>query len=209
MKKPARWGLAIAVVATLSVAAFWVFLRWTNGFSARDVPPSAEKAMARRLRRLSQPRSVLLAQNPVTRTPVALARARAYFADHCAVCHGNDGRGRTDMGQRMYPRVPDMAGAETQALTDGEIFHAIKYGIRFTAMPAWGGDDAESDQESWKLVHLIRALPHLSPQEIEEIRRLAPKTPEEWEEAEQERRLLEAQGGNARFAPLAPPKSPR
>ena len=203
MNKPVKWGLALAVVAVLGGVALWALLRSTNGFSARSEPPAIEKGIARRLRRLSQSASVRDARNPVTPTPVALARARAYFADHCAACHANDGRGQTELGQRMYPRVPDMAGPETQALTDGEIFHAIRYGIRLTGMPAWGDEnDPASDEEVWKLVHLIRHLPRLTPQEVEEIRRLAPKTPEEWQAADEERRLLEAEGGRNRFAPL-------
>lgn len=28
-----------------------------------------------------------------------------------------------------------------QSLTDGEIFYIIHNGIRFTGMPAWGGED--------------------------------------------------------------------
>jgi mono/diheme cytochrome c family protein len=208
MKRPLRWAFAAVLVVGAGLAILWALLRGTNGFSAREEPPAFEKNVARRLRRLSQPARVREAKNPVAATPVALARARAYFADHCAVCHANDGRGRTELGQHMYPRVPDMAGLETQALTDGEIFHAIRYGIRLTGMPAWGGDDPASDEEAWTLVHLIRHLPRLTAQEQEEIRRLAPKTPEEWQVADEERRLLEAEGGRNRFAPLAPQARP-
>lgn len=48
------------------------------------------------------------ARNPIPLTPEVLDRARAHFADHCALCHGNDGRGMTTMGQSLYPKASDM-----------------------------------------------------------------------------------------------------
>ncbi|MGH9788656.1 MAG: c-type cytochrome, partial [Candidatus Acidiferrales bacterium] len=44
-------------------------------------------------------------------------------------------------------------------------------GIRFTGMPAWGGEHSEED--NWQLVMLIRRLPTLSPEELKEMERLA------------------------------------
>ena len=105
-----------------------------------------------------------------------LGEARAHFADHCAICHGNDGRGETEIGQGLYPKAPNMREDDTQKLTDGEIFYIIKNGVRFTGMPAWGDPDSRTDDESnWKLVHFIRHLPKLTPQEIQEMERLNPK----------------------------------
>lgn len=37
-------------------------------------------------------------------TPEVLTMARAHFADHCALCHGNDGRGKTEIGRNL-PRT--------------------------------------------------------------------------------------------------------
>jgi mono/diheme cytochrome c family protein len=201
MGKRTRWGIALIVVLGLGMTAFFALLRWTNGMSAREEPSAIEKRLARQVRRMSLPNATRDAVNPVALTPVALARARAYFADHCAGCHDNDGRGRTAIGQRMYPRVPDMSGPETQSLTDGELFHIIKYGVRLTGMPGWGENTPADDEEAWKLVHFVRHLPRLGPEEIEEIRRLAPKTPEEWAETEEEHRRLEAEEAAQRTLP--------
>ena len=68
------------------------------------------------------------------------------------------------------------AGAETQALTDGELFSIIEHGIRLTGMPGWGTGTAEGERESWGLVHLVRRLPMLTPEEIERMEGLNPKT---------------------------------
>ncbi|MEO7144714.1 MAG: c-type cytochrome [Bryobacteraceae bacterium] len=66
-----------------------------------------------------------------------LADARAHWADHCAACHANNGSGDTAMGKHTYPPTPDMRQAETQNLTDGELFYIIQNGSRLTRMPSW------------------------------------------------------------------------
>jgi hypothetical protein len=49
------------------------------------------------------------------------------------------------------------------------------------AMPAWG-IRPEDDVDSWKLVHFIRHLPHLTPDELEKMRALNPKSLKELKE---------------------------
>ena len=161
-----------------------------HGVSARDEPTAIEAWIARRARRLATPRNQREAQNPVPVTPEVLDRARAHFADHCASCHGNDGRGRTSIGQNLYPKAPDMRHAETQSLSDGELFAIIKNGVRLTGMPAWGSDTGEDGKETWELVHFIRHLPRVSEAELQEMKDLNPKSRKEYEEEEEARRFL-------------------
>ena len=91
--------------------------------------------------------------------------------DHCASCHGLDGGGNTVIGRNVYPPAPDMREAVTQDLSDGELYYIISNGVRFTGMPAWGGED--SPQEIWELVSFIRRLPSLSPEELKLMEQLA------------------------------------
>jgi hypothetical protein len=98
------------------------------------------------------------------------------------------------MGPNFYPPVPDMTSPEIQSLSDGELYYAIRNGVRFTGMPAWGSDSAEDEWSNWKLVHFIRRLPKITKQELQAMKRLNPKTPEEFEEeAEIERFLSEGE----------------
>ena len=90
------------------------------------------------------------------------------------MCHGNNGSGKTDIGQNVYPRAPDLREQETQRLSDGELFYIIRNGVRFTAMPAWGDDPPEDDRHSWILVHFIRHLPEITEQELEEMKPFNP-----------------------------------
>ena len=186
--------LLFIVVGLVGVAAFgWVTMR--RGFSARDNPSGVETYIAKTARRLSVPTSGRNAKNPVAATAEVLSEARAHFADHCAICHGNDGSGKTQIGQNLYPKAPDMRLPKTQNLTDGEIYYVIHNGIRLTGMPAWGTE--EKDEDSWKLVLFIRHLPQLTPAEEREMEALNPKgLGEKREEQEEEQFLNEGQPGN-------------
>src|SRR5260370_33075806 len=79
-----------------------------RGFSARDSPSVVETYVAKTARSLSVPASERNAKNPFAPTAEILSEARAHFADHCAICHGNDGSGQTQIGQDLYPKAPDM-----------------------------------------------------------------------------------------------------
>ena len=90
-------------------------------------------------------------------------------------------------GKGMYPKPPDLR-AETQTMSDGEIFYDIENGIRMSGMPAFGGQDSED--ASWKLVAFIRHLPRLTPAEEEEMASLNPKGPDEIKEEQDEQQFL-------------------
>jgi len=117
--------------------------------------------------------------NRVTPSDRNLQEAMAYFADHCAPCHGNDSSGDTLYGKGLYPKPPDLRLAETQKLSDGERFWIIENGIRFTGMPAFGG--SHGSQDDWELVLFIRHLPQLTMEERVEMERDDPKGPLEHE----------------------------
>ena len=179
--------LSIIAAGIAGAAAFgWVTIR--RGFSARDNPSAMETYVAKTVRRLSVPASERNAKNPFAPTPEVLSEARAHFADHCATCHGNDGSGKTQIGQNLYPKAPDMRLPATQNLTDGEIYYIIHNGIRLTGMPAWGTEGKGDD--SWKLVLFIRHLPKLTPEDEREMERLNPKGPEERQEEQEEEQFL-------------------
>lgn len=201
MKRSTKAVIVLMALGCVGAAvALELFLE--HGVSARDEPTAAEAFMARRLRHLAVPRSEREAKNPVAPTPEVLTKARAHFADHCAICHGNDGRGKTTIGQNLYPKAPDMWLAETQALSDGELFYIIENGVRLTGMPAWGKPDSADDRETWELVQFIRHLPKITPQELAEMDGLNPKTRNEWQEEEAARNFLEG-GGEAPAPPSA------
>ena len=176
-------------VAVILVAA-GALLLGARGFSAREQPGGLERWLTRQARSLALPGDARERKNPIPDSPETLAEARAHWADHCAACHANNGSGDIEMGRHMYPQAPDMRQAETQQLTDGELFFIIQNGIRLTGMPAWGGGSGHDEQDSWKLVHFIRHLPQLTAEEEREMQALNPKSPDELKEEQEEREFL-------------------
>lgn len=160
-----------------------------DGLSARATPSRLEALFARTMRDLAIPASAKKLTNSAPLTAQTLREARIHFADHCAVCHGNDGGGITLFGMGLYPKPPDLRVARTQNLSDGELFWIIENGVRFTGMPGFAGHGAAED-DSWKLVHFIRHLPRLTPEELAEMERYNPKGPDEQLEEQQEEDFL-------------------
>lgn len=178
--KAKLFGAAVLIVmAGLGILGWVGYQLFTTGFSAKTQPHALEVWMARQIRHLAIPIDKRNLTNPVPLTAEVLREGRAHFADHCAVCHANDGSGQTPIGKNVYPKSPDLRLSETQSMSDGELFWVIHNGIRFTAMPAWGSGDPEKDLDSWQLVHFIRHLPQLTQEELDEMKTLNPKTPNE------------------------------
>jgi mono/diheme cytochrome c family protein len=200
MKAIFRAFLLLVGVAIVGggVAAYAIASR---GLSTRVAPSAIETSIALAMRRFATPSAVRGVANPVAATPEVLDEALAHFADHCATCHANDGSGNTEMGRRFYPPAPDMRVARTQQLSDGELFSIIEHGIRLTGMPAWGTGTPEGERGSWGLVHFLRKLPSLTPDDIARMETMNPRSPQAFREEEEARRFL---AGDDAPAPPAP-----
>ena len=159
------WKTATALVLVIMISALSALAIWfqRHGFSAREEPAWYEKVLARHARRIATPAGAKELKNPFPLTEASLTEAREHWVAHCSTCHALDGSGSTTIGRNLYPKAPDMRDAETQKLSDGELFYIISNGVRFTGMPAWGEED--SAKSIWELVGYIRRLPALSPEE--------------------------------------------
>jgi mono/diheme cytochrome c family protein len=179
-----RWlfrafALLIALGALVFGAGLWYVQRHTP-FSSRAEPTRLEAAVARRVRHLSIPADLRAKTNPLPATADNLHAGLEHFADHCAMCHANNGAGDTPIGRGLYPKPPVLRDTRTQSLSDGELFSIIQNGIRFTGMPAFGGPGGEhGDEDSWRLVQFIRHLPAITPKELAEMEKLNPKAPDD------------------------------
>jgi len=57
------------------------------------------------------------------------ADGKTVYADSCAKCHGDDGKGQTKMGQKLQAR--DYSDAKVQdSVTDDQAFKSIKEGMK-------------------------------------------------------------------------------
>jgi len=189
--------LVIVGALLLSVVGGAYFV--VAGVNARGRDSAVEASLAHAIRNASLAMHTRGLTNPVAASPDVVKEGMEHFADHCAVCHGNDGGGDTEMNRGLYPKAPDMRLAATQNLSDAELFYIIENGVRLTGMPGWGNGTKEGETSSWHLVHFIRHLPKLTDEEIAQMDDLNPRTPSEMREREEEKKFL--QGGDVDAPP--------
>jgi mono/diheme cytochrome c family protein len=196
--------LLLGLAAVMGGIGLWYFV--SSGVSAKEQPGRVEEFLARGVRNMAIARRAQSLTNPVEYSGEVIADGRAHFADHCAICHANDGTGNTAIGRGMWPKAPDMRLPQTQELSDGELFWIIENGIRFTGMPAWSTGTQEGETASWHLVHFIRRLPKLTPEELEEMESLNPQPPAEIRRQIAEEEFLKGGGDRPAPKPVAPHK---
>ena len=193
MRKAALAAGVVVIVTVLMLIGVLGYARAT-GLRARVTPGALETRMARTVRSFGVSGRDRSRANPVPRSQEAIQGGLEHFADHCAVCHANDGSGAADFGRSLFPPAPDLRAAPTQGLTDGELFYIVENGIRFTGMPAFGTGTADGEVETWKLVHFIRHLPRLSDDERARMETLNPRSPVEIRQEIEEERFLRGDG---------------
>lgn len=180
----------LAAVGALSILAAIGFA--FSGVSAQVEPTAFEVRVARTARHWLIPSAARARSNPLPAGAEVLESSLRHWADHCASCHGNDGRGNTALGRGLYPRTPNMTLAATQKLSDGELFWIIENGVKLTGMPAWGDDSSSGEENfgSWELVHFIRHLPELTSEELIAMERSNPLSRSELERQLEMERFL-------------------
>ena len=203
IKRALRIAAWLAFLLVLVVAGALLMVQG-RGVSARPDPSWTETRVALFLRGWLTPPTYKGLKNPVTATPKNFAAARHHFADHCASCHGNDGSGNTGMGRSFYPRTPDMRLPRTQELSDGELFYLIENGVRLTGMPAWSSGTPEGEKASWELVHFIRRLKSLTPDDIVIMERFNPTSRDQIEEEQKVEQFLNGETPDL-LLPAEPP----
>jgi mono/diheme cytochrome c family protein len=198
--KAVIWVLLGVVVAAIAYGGFLM----RRGISARKEPSAMETTVARALRHMAIPKIDREEENPwaTVVTPEILKDAREHFADHCSQCHANDGSGKTEMGQYLYPRAPDMRLPATQNLTDGELYYIIRNGVPLTGMPAWGEPNTVQDDDSWQLVLFIRHLPKLTAEEIKDMEHYNPVGEMEREDQKEHEQAPSGADSSGKSAPV-------
>jgi len=92
----------------------------------------------------------------VAYTAASIAAGATLYAEHCARCHGPDGRGDGPVASGL-PRPPaDLRAPHTAHHTAGDLYWWITNGIPAAGMPPFGA--RMGDEERWDLVNVVRAL---------------------------------------------------
>jgi mono/diheme cytochrome c family protein len=170
-----RWKAALLILFALVVAAAgYGLILVRRGFSALATPSAIEEFVATTARKLAVPSAYRHLRNPITPSTENTRAGMAHFADHCATCHSNDGGGQTLFGKGLYPKPPDLRAAGTQNKSDGDLYYTIANGVRLSGMPAFS--EAHTAAQAWRLVLFIRHLPQITPEELNEMKGLNPKS---------------------------------
>lgn len=96
-------------------------------------------------------------ENPISLSSESIAAGQTLFATHCALCHGETGKGDGPVGVTLNPRPADLTQhAIVGVHTDSQLFEWISNGFPGSQMPAF--QSTLSDTERWHLVNFIRSL---------------------------------------------------
>ena len=94
-------------------------------------------------------------KNPLQPTALGLKSARDVYADKCARCHGDTGKGDGRDATRYYPAPTDFTDSKKMsAATDGELFYKISEGKK--PMPVF--KNKLTEDQRWELVLLLRSF---------------------------------------------------
>lgn len=122
------------VLVSLSVVVAWTLVAHAGQVREHDpewvVPPTAAAKV-----------------NPLADKPKAEGGGRRLFAEKCATCHGNEGRGTA--------KAPDLTAPAAQAQSDGALFWKIGSGNTRKGMPSFS---FLPEPQRWQLVLHLRAL---------------------------------------------------
>jgi mono/diheme cytochrome c family protein len=149
------WTIILVAVALLVIAALsfnLAALQPPGRFETRVADLSKGFLIDRASRHGIPPRPVNI--------KASIAAGGEHYGLDCSVCHSDDGRGQTPVGEWMYPRASDLTSKRVQSYSDQELFWIIRNGIRFTGMPAFG--EVETPDHIWDLVNYVRTLPRNS-----------------------------------------------
>jgi len=96
------------------------------------------------------------AKNPVKPTAESLAKAKQLYAIDCAMCHNDNGNGKSDLAGSMSLNLPDLTDPKSlESKTDGDLFTLFRNGK--DKMPGEDPNRAK-DNDVWNLVTYVRSL---------------------------------------------------
>lgn len=105
-------------------------------------------------------------QVPNLSDPMLVQFGSHHYREMCVECHGAPGVPRSEMGNDMYPRGPQLVRTAKDWKPE-ELYWITKNGIKMTGMPAWGL--TTDDHELWALAAFMSQLSSISPERFQEM----------------------------------------
>ena len=96
------------------------------------------------------------AKKPVKPTAESQAKAKKLYAVDCAMCHGDNGNGKTDLASGMQLKLADWTDPNSLSkITDESLFAIIRNGKEKMPPEAEG---RAKDDDVWNLIIYIRKM---------------------------------------------------
>jgi mono/diheme cytochrome c family protein len=101
------------------------------------------------------------ASNPIPADQASLARGQTMYQIHCALCHGDQGKGDGSIAEELIRKPADLTNINVSQLSEGELFQVITDGVqpggdRKGGMPNLRENLSVSDR--WDVVNYVRSL---------------------------------------------------
>jgi mono/diheme cytochrome c family protein len=94
-------------------------------------------------------------ENPVKPTEASLADGKKLYGYQCAMCHGDNGDGKTELAESMKLTMKDYTNHDAlKDFTDGALFYILEKGKG--KMP--GQEGRMKPEQKWNLVNYIRSF---------------------------------------------------
>lgn len=140
--------LSFAAVALFAVAC--VSQQGVSGQQAAPAPALTPQTPV-------APPAAAPVKNPVKPTAESQAKAKSLYQIDCAMCHGDNGNGKTDLATSMSLTLDNWTDPKTLAgHEDWELFNTIRNGKGDKMPPE--GDGRAKDNDVWNLIIYIRSF---------------------------------------------------
>jgi mono/diheme cytochrome c family protein len=134
-----------------------LFTVWVAAPQEKKPAPQEPKEQAQEFK---IPPEEVKRENPVKPTESSLADGKKLWGYQCAMCHAQDGSGKTELSETMKLALRDYRDpAALKEFTDGALFYIIEKGKG--KMP--GQEGRMKAEQKWNLVNYIRSL---APKEV-------------------------------------------
>lgn len=97
-------------------------------------------------------------QNPLPDLAEAASAGRPLFLVHCAMCHGEDGKGEGAAGNSLAVKPTNLTTGEAASDSDGKLFLAVKNGIKREGKQTMPPAKQVPDEQIWQIVAYVKAL---------------------------------------------------
>ena len=153
-----RGGLIAFVGATAFCLLFFVYVSFIHpGVDLKEVTEELKQAEQTMAAGGGAPAvDVTKIEKPWLDSADIVAHGKTVFANNCAICHGNEGKGDGPAGAALQPPPRNLVeGKWKQGGTSAELFTTLEKGIPGSSMAPFGH---LPKTDRWALVQFIRSI---------------------------------------------------